>query len=490
MDKDIWQDDLLGRRQEARFLANFLAHKYNTMSRTGEDEAYTIAIDGGFGEGKSFFLRRLQKELARNHPVAFIDAWADDTADQPLTALMCAIEEAVEPYLKRTGPIKKLWNKVQDERWTLAKIAALGLAKRGAGLLITKTGVDELESTLTGKDKSTDEARENAESVEEALDRIADVYAKKQVNSFIERRNSIKQFKENMSKLILNLNINDDGNNIHIQPPIFIIVDELDRCRPTYAVKLLEEVKHLFAIRGIIFIFGTHLEALTHSVRSLYGLEYPAELYMKRFIKRVYKLKEVSLVGLVQDRIDRGRFSKSSLIIPEVIEDRNESISSLAFIIDRVMRRNAMRARDLDSVIDFIENFARLWGKDIPIHAAPLVLETVHKLLPVGSRFDVPTVKLYSKNHGEFSLSELWSDYKNLNHRANQPVEVRGRDSALHRYMADLINTEIQLRANRPDLASEFGDQLSYQTYKERLAVLGRVHLLEADDLRTSTTKD
>ena len=54
--------------------------------------------------------------------------------------------------------------------------------------------------------------------------------------------------------------------------PIVFIIDELDRCRPTFAIELLERVKHIFnQAHGIIFVFGINRTELTKSVRSVYG---------------------------------------------------------------------------------------------------------------------------------------------------------------------------------------------------------------------------
>ena len=49
------------------------------------------------------------------------------------------------------------------------------------------------------------------------------------------------------------------------------MVDELDRCRPSYAVELPEVVKHLFTVDGVVFVIAVNRAELTHSIRALYG---------------------------------------------------------------------------------------------------------------------------------------------------------------------------------------------------------------------------
>ena len=64
---------------------------------------------------------------------------------------------------------------------------------------------------------------------------------------------------------------------------IIIIVDELDRCKPTFAIKLLEIVKHLFNVKGIVFIFALDINQLQHCVKTVYGDEFDAIGYLERF---------------------------------------------------------------------------------------------------------------------------------------------------------------------------------------------------------------
>lgn len=67
------------------------------------------------------------------------------------------------------------------------------------------------------------------------------------------------------------------------QGKLIVIIDELDRCRPTFAIKLLEIVKHLFNIRGIVFVFFLDITQLQHSVKKVYGRGFDALGYLERF---------------------------------------------------------------------------------------------------------------------------------------------------------------------------------------------------------------
>ena len=94
----IWEGDLFNRKEEAINLIAYLESVVARPTIREDKRAYAVAIDAGYGEGKSFFLKRLANHIGLNHPVAFVDAWADDLADEPLTALAATLEDALKPF--------------------------------------------------------------------------------------------------------------------------------------------------------------------------------------------------------------------------------------------------------------------------------------------------------------------------------------------------------------------------------------------------------
>jgi hypothetical protein len=85
--EQIWAGDLFDRQSEARLLIGYIESLAARQSVREDKRASTIAVDASYGEGKTFFLTRLAEHLSINHPVAFVDAWADDLANEPFTAL-------------------------------------------------------------------------------------------------------------------------------------------------------------------------------------------------------------------------------------------------------------------------------------------------------------------------------------------------------------------------------------------------------------------
>ncbi len=76
--------------------------------------------------------------------------------------------------------------------------------------------------------------------------------------------------------------------------PLFLVIDELDRCRPNYAIEFLEIVKHIFDIPNIIFVIATDSQQLSHAINAVYGDNFASERYLKRFFDQEYTLKTPS----------------------------------------------------------------------------------------------------------------------------------------------------------------------------------------------------
>ena len=98
---DIWADDKLGRRKEAQILQRFLIAEAERGATAAVPKSYVLAIDAPYGQGKSWFLSKFREQVALKYPVAFVDAWADDTGNEPLVALMSAVDETLQPFFNR-----------------------------------------------------------------------------------------------------------------------------------------------------------------------------------------------------------------------------------------------------------------------------------------------------------------------------------------------------------------------------------------------------
>lgn len=230
----IWGDDALDRSRDARNLESLIA---------GQSGPLTLCLDGAWGTGKTFFLRRFKVQWESNGGTAlYFNAWEDDNLDDPLFALIGQLW----PLLKPDG-MKVLVDDI--------KKCAIPLFKKAA---IAKLGVEE-------KDVSTPAAN------------LFDEYTNLQ--------SSRQQFKQTLSKAARQIYENSSNR------PLLFIIDELDRCRPSFAVELLERIKHLFPIEHIVFLVGVDREQVKASVRAVYG-DIDAENYLHRFFDVTVTLRQ------------------------------------------------------------------------------------------------------------------------------------------------------------------------------------------------------
>jgi hypothetical protein len=90
-----------------------------------------------------------------------------------------------------------------------------------------------------------------------------------------------------------------EGETVKPEPQkLVIVIDELDRCRPDYALALLEIIKHFFAVPHVHFVLDVNLHELENSVKVRYGAEINAGLYLQKFVTLTMALPNKSVDGL------------------------------------------------------------------------------------------------------------------------------------------------------------------------------------------------
>jgi len=232
---NIWKDDALNRDRDASNLEALIA---------GQEGPLTLCLDGAWGTGKTFFLRRFKSQWeASGGKALYFNAWEDDNLDDPLIALIGQLW----PLLKPSG---------MDGLVDNIKKCTIPLLKK---IALNRVGVD-------GKDVSS--------SASNAFDEYADLQASRQ------------QLKECLTEIADTI-----FNSSH--RPLLFIVDELDRCRPSFSVALLERIKHLFPIKHLVFLVGVDREQVKASVRAVYG-DIDAENYLHRFFDATLRLRQFS----------------------------------------------------------------------------------------------------------------------------------------------------------------------------------------------------
>ncbi|SFR32060.1 KAP family P-loop domain-containing protein [Yoonia tamlensis] len=231
------------------------------------DDPLVIALDGGWGSGKSVFLKCWVGEHLKTHPnkatTLYFDAFEHDYLDDPLIALTGALAERLE-----------------DEDTTHALLQTLRQAAFKLLPMAARLGAAALTSGV-----STIAEPAVTAIVEQATDNVEDA-AKAYWKREDGRRAAMEEFRDALTALT-----KPDENNAPIQK-LVIVIDELDRCRPDYALQMLEVIKHFFATPGVHFVLGTNMQELANSVRARYGAGIDAERYLHKFVQITMPMRQ------------------------------------------------------------------------------------------------------------------------------------------------------------------------------------------------------
>ena len=207
--------------------------------------ADTAAQPAEDGEQTSAQAAALPPERA----VIYLDAFASETVDDPLLCILAAIRDEF--------PDEETRKEIRQRVMSVMKMGWKVLLKALAAHLLKQDG----EGIWT---ELTDAAQDGANDlIDRTVDHLLDQYAHAQQN--------IEALQETIAKATT-------------QRPILFFIDELDRCRPDFALSILELVKHVFDIPGIKFIFVANLEQLKAAIRKRYGQDVDADVYLEKFI--------------------------------------------------------------------------------------------------------------------------------------------------------------------------------------------------------------
>lgn len=329
-----WSDDLLGRQADSELLIRFLTNRVAERKRQGLKGSYVLNLDARYGEGKSFFITRFERDLARDHAVAYVNAWEDDHAEDPLIPLIAAIDKSFAGAGKKVKDAAKSLMKKGGEVAVIAtKHALITAGKKYLG-----EGANEIAKVLGADGKGAEDAVDK--TIEEIVGKDANVALAK----FKSAKKTIEAFKAQLRKL-LELD--------KTRKPLFVLIDELDRCRPTYAISLLERVKHLFDTDDVVFVISTDTEQLRHAVGAVYGAGFDSSGYLLRFFNRTYRFAEPAKANYIQFLFATYEIPADRLSSP--LEDKH-----IEFFV-QIAELFKLTLREIDSCFDMLRSVVTNW---------------------------------------------------------------------------------------------------------------------------------
>jgi hypothetical protein len=253
--------DLFGRAKLGRGLTNLVSNIKQPL---------VIALDGQWGTGKTTFLKMWAGELRKaGFPVVYLDAFENDYIEDAFAVLVRQILTLSEESETVSQTVVDVFRKHSLDLGKQLLKSGLKIGASAGVKIITAGAFD-------GRDLDTLKEAISEGTAEAADNYLGDLFSKPN-----EQKDAAIAFREALQDLPAKLAPTpDDGT----QKPLIYIIDELDRCKPVFALELLERIKHFLSVENVHFVFGVHMNQLEQSVRFAYGSDVDASNYLQKFV--------------------------------------------------------------------------------------------------------------------------------------------------------------------------------------------------------------
>ena len=287
--EDPFKHDLLERKESVEILTNLLRNIQSPC---------VLSIDAEWGNGKTTFLKIWAQFLRNNKfKVVEFNAWETDFSNDPFEALTAELRDGIRNHTSDTNSSKSFIKSAKNlMRISLPIITRLALYR------------------YLGRD-----------SVQEIVNADPTNLVEK-IGIFESNQNVVDEFKSSLQTLLEDLPTTND------QLPLVVMIDELDRCRPSYAIELLEVTKHLFSVDGMVFVLALNHSQLIESTKALYGIDFDANEYLKRFFDIDFRLHSPPRESLIKNLIETTKIDEyfSYLAVNVTGVPLNNRIKSIA----------------------------------------------------------------------------------------------------------------------------------------------------------------
>lgn len=334
IDGEIYKSDLLQRSNYAEYLTRLLEYKGFDENRVPKERNYVLNLNSEWGSGKTYFIKRWAKSLENSFPVVYVDAWEKDYSDDPLLTVIAAIIKQLRIQIGEDEDSKLV--KAPASALKLLKAAAPGMARGFAKRYLGFDAVEVIDNLYKFEEETSEEQVESSNSKHEDTDLSfsASAAVKHLIEEHDGKSESIKELKKEVKNWVLKVK---DKNNLSL--PAFIFIDELDRCRPSYAVEMLEVIKHIFDIEGVVFVVSTDTEQLQHAIKAIYGLNFNAQVYLNRFFDSKFSLPANNIENLLYNHDDLNLLSYSNLeergiIVSPINKELHTNIKNLSILFN------------------------------------------------------------------------------------------------------------------------------------------------------------
>ena len=239
----------------------------------------SIAIDAKWGQGKTFFVRHVQMLLE-----AF-NEFSDSVSEEE----RATIKRAFSGYIGNGENVVELQPQVcvYYDAWANDNVndpilsLVYEIIKGAVQHYSFKKSADCMKAAATISDFFTGR---NA----------ADILALSRDRDLLPELKSQKEIHETVAEFLESL-LYEQGNRL------VVFIDELDRCKPSFAVQLLERIKHYFGNDRITFVFSVNTDELQHVIKSYYGEGFDSCRYLDRFFDYRIALPPARMIRYYQE---------------------------------------------------------------------------------------------------------------------------------------------------------------------------------------------
>lgn len=263
--KKTLKDNIIGRNEEL----------YNFFSILDSiDGNMSIALDSGWGTGKTFFVKQIETLLnyyyglsknKQDNELGNIIQQDDSLNKITLNKIFIPIYYNAWLYDDHSDPILSLmYSIVKDNHIEYVTEIKSALSKNMEKIIKTFAILKEINSD------------------------ISNIIDWENADNLIDKIESLESIKS-VLKDVFNQIINEHADKL------IIFIDELDRCNPKYAISVLERIKHFFQDDRIIFVYSTNKSQLVHTIKKFYGNDFDASGYLNKFFDFSMKLGKVNM---------------------------------------------------------------------------------------------------------------------------------------------------------------------------------------------------
>lgn len=502
---ESWEGDLLGRQKDGEFLIEFLKRRHAERKKAEIKGAYVLNVNAEWGFGKSYLLRGMAEDLREQHPVVLIDAWKNDFSDDPYTMVISEIDAVVSPLIPKdeTQAASLAQTSIRALKKNAGKIILAG-AKGAAKKIVTKFAGDRTnEITDLIFETQVDAKQQGAEAAEKGIveeaanaglegmtdaaaavsDDMLDALATRMINDYLEVKDSQEQFRASLGKLLKAL---EQVSALRL--PMFVFIDELDRCRPHYAIGLLERIKHLFDVDDIVFVFATDTVQLTWAITGFYGSNFNGHNYLQRFFSRTYNLPKPKPKDFIETMVKASGVQPRLWAAPGM-----DGIAFLGVASDCF----GLSLRDIERAMEILLDLTTSWTSKSPIELTimyPYIVsflkatdidawareplrkdvQTLGSRLKLGEPFEdiangityqPPSLSAYMVPLDQARLTDFYEYVTDMHNRVEN---TEGAERVVSSYVATALVTEYNVRfghrvePGRRSIIAKYPDMIRY----------------------------